>query len=194
MPPTSPVPPRGSGPAVRLKPPQGIFKTSPAPPPVRRKGGIEWIPWGDLNGGQKLGRLLALAVFVVAILIVARGVMRKMRPATSETVQAPALEISASDIALTSNDRRDGIVSLCKVFQVYGVPNSDDTATNAAKNAAQLFKLAKQTPERSLFILNAVAHEFSSGKLTGADCATAGEPLPAATDTSGGAGDAPATP
>jgi hypothetical protein len=193
MPPTSPIPTHLNVGAPRPKPPRAIFKAPPALPPVRR-GGIEWIAWEDLSGGQKIGRMATIAVLVLVVFILARGVLRKIRPAAPERVAAPAPASQSPEIALSDIDRRDGIASLCKVFQIYGVPASDQDATKAAQNAAQLFKLADhQKPERSLYILNAVAHEFSSGKLKGADCTTAGEPLPAA-DSSGAAAEAPATP
>ena len=68
---------------------------------------------------------------------------------------------------------------MCKVFQIYGLPKNDHDATEAARNAAELFKLSgNQSPERSAYILNAVVAEFRGGKLGQADCAEAGEPLP----------------
>ncbi len=79
---------------------------------------------------------------------------------------------------MTEGDRKDGIESLCKVFQIYGIPKNEKDAAGAAKNAAELFKLAgNQSPERSMFILTAIAGEFRAGKLKGTDCAEAGAPI-----------------
>lgn len=79
---------------------------------------------------------------------------------------------------MTDSDRRDGIESLCKVFQIYGLPKNEQDAAGAAKNASELFKLAgNQSPERSLFILTTIVGEFRSGKLKDTDCAEAGAPI-----------------
>ena len=62
-------------------------------------------------------------------------------------------------------------------------------ATEAAHNAAELFKLAgNQSPERSTYILTSIVGEFRGGQLGQADCAQAGAPIPTnpadSTDTS----------
>ena len=91
----------------------------------------------------------------------------------------PAPSTEGSNAPITEGDRKDGIESLCKVFQIYGLPKNDHDATDAAHNAAELFKLAgNQSPERSSYILTSIVGEFRSGKLGGADCATAGAPVP----------------
>jgi hypothetical protein len=95
-----------------------------------------------------------------------------------------------SNPPITEGDRKDGIESLCKVFQIYGLPANDHDASEAAKNAGELFKLAgNQSPERSAFILSTIVGEFRSGKLGKADCEAAGAPLPQHVDTLGGPGD-----
>ena len=94
---------------------------------------------------------------------------------------------------MTDGDRRDGIESLCKVFQIYGIPKSEQDATGAAKNAAELFKLAgNQSPERSMFILTTIAGQFRDGTLKAVDCAEAGAPIGSA-DSSGGSPDSAPT-
>ena len=94
------------------------------------------------------------------------------------TIQ-PAPSADGSNAPITEGDRKDGIESLCKVFQIYGLPKNDHDATDAAHNAAELFKLAgNQSPERSNYILTSIVGEFRSGKLGQADCADAGAPVP----------------
>ena len=84
-----------------------------------------------------------------------------------------------SSAPITESDRKDGIESLCKVFQIYGLPKNDHDASEAARNAAELYKLAgNQSPERSAYILSAIVGEFRSGKLGPTQCADAGAPLP----------------
>jgi hypothetical protein len=79
---------------------------------------------------------------------------------------------------MSESDRRDGIESLCKIFQIYGVPKNQQDAIGSAKNAAEMFKLAgNQSPERSRFILTAIAEDFRAGNLTANDCAQAGAPI-----------------
>ena len=79
---------------------------------------------------------------------------------------------------MSESDRKDGIESLCKIFQIYGIPKNQQDAVGAAKNAAEMFKLAgNQSPERSRFILTAIAEDFRAGTLTGNDCAQAGAPI-----------------
>lgn len=92
---------------------------------------------------------------------------------------APSALGSGSDAPITEGDRKDGIESLCKVFQIYGLPKNDHDASDAAHNAGELFKLAgNQSPERSSYILTSIVGEFRSGKLGQADCANAGAPVP----------------
>lgn len=85
---------------------------------------------------------------------------------------------------MTEGDRKDGIESLCKVFQIYGLPKNDHDATEAARNAAELFKLAgNQSRERSTYILTTIVQEFRSRKLSQADCAEAGAPIATTQDS-----------
>ena len=102
---------------------------------------------------------------------------------------APAPAAEGSNAPITEGDRKDGIESLCKVFQIYGLPKNDKDAAEAAHNAAELFKLAgNQSPERSTYILTSIVGEFRGGQLGQADCAQAGAPIPTnpadSTDTS----------
>ncbi len=91
----------------------------------------------------------------------------------------PAPSAQGSGAPITEGDRKDGIESLCKVFQIYGLPRTDHDAADAAHNASELFKLAgNQSPERSSYILNAIVADFRSGKLGQSDCAEAGAPMP----------------
>jgi hypothetical protein len=106
-----------------------------------------------------------------------RGMLRSLTGgrATSET--EPSAQ--GSNAPITEGDRKDGIESLCKVFQIYGLPKNDHDATEAARNAGELFKLAgNQSAERSEYILTSIVGEFRGGKLGQADCAQAGAPLP----------------
>ncbi len=146
--------------------------------------GIELIPWSDLTPGQKAGRGAMIAVIVIVVLAALRGVAGMF---SSWRSQAPP-GVAQTDIELSAADRKDGLDSLCRVFQIYGIPKSDSDANAAAKNAAELFKLAdNQSPERSAVILDRIAHEFSAKRLTASDCAAAGQPVKAvSTDESSG--------
>ncbi len=138
-------------------------------------GGIEWIPWGELSGGQKAARAMLILVVVVVLLALIRAALTAVGPMLKSS--APE---SDNQTALSEQDRKDGIVSLCKVFQIYGMPKNEADARTAARNAADLFKLAgSRTTDRSLYIFDNLALEFSSKKLTAQDCANAGEPLEA---------------
>ncbi len=96
---------------------------------------------------------------------------------TGSSDNAPSAE--SSNAPITEGDRKDGIQSLCKVFQIYGLPKNDHDAAEATRNAAELFKLAGNQPaERSAYILTTMVAEFRQGKLSQADCAEAGAPLP----------------
>jgi hypothetical protein len=144
-------------------------------PPIdgKSKGGrIKLLPWSELSAGQKGGRAAAGVVVLLLILFFMRGVLRDLfasnQSAASQTSEGP----------LTDNDRKDGIASLCKVFQIYGIPEDQKNAVGSVKNAASMFKLGDdQSPERSFFILSLIAGEFSAGKLSDQDCAEVGEPL-----------------
>jgi hypothetical protein len=175
---------------IRQQAPPRVFKpesrarfASPAPP-SRGGGGFELLPWSQLSSGQKAGRVVAGVVVLFLFIFFLRGLFRGVGASN----RSPAEPQSSTD-AMSDGDRRDGIESLCKVFQIYGIPKTDLDATAAAKNAAELFKLAgNESPERSEFILTSVAGEFRAHKLTAEDCAQAGAPLP----TSGNAEAPPA--
>jgi hypothetical protein len=140
-------------------------------------GGFELLPWSELSSGQKAGRLLAAAVLLFLIFFFLRGMLRGLTGGSGTNEPAPSAQGSGAPI--TEGDRKDGIESLCKVFQIYGLPKNDHDATDAAHNAAELFKLAgDQSPERSNYILTTIVAEFRSGKLGEADCTNAGAPVP----------------
>ena len=161
-------------PESRLQP--GRAQTPPSPPPGdgKAKGGsIEWLPWGELSAGQRAGRAAAGLVVLILIFFFLRGMLRGVSSSNTG-----ASEQQSSAVAMSESDRKDGIESLCKVFQIYGIPKNQQDAAGAAKNAAELFKLAgNQSPERSRFILTAIAEDFRAGTLTGNDCAQAGAPI-----------------
>lgn len=162
-----------------LRKPEVRMQTFATPPPAdegKGRGGFEWIPWSELSPGQRAGRSVALVLAVLVILFLLRGMLRGVVGGGGTAATAPAAQ-SAS--ALSEADRKDGIESLCKVFQIYGLPKNDKDATEAASNAAELYKLSgNQSPERSAYILNAVVAEFRARKLGQPDCAEAGYPLP----------------
>jgi len=168
------VPPTVFKPESRLQP--GRAQTPPpAPPPADAKakgGSIEWLPWGELSAGQRAGRAAAGVVVLILIFFFLRGMLRGVASSNQSTSD------QQGTVAMSDNDRRDGIESLCKIFQIYGIPKNQQDAIGAAKNAAEMFKLAgNQSPERSTFILTATAEEFRAGKLQGNDCAQAGAPI-----------------
>ncbi len=176
LPVTKPPPPP---PAKMLRKPEVRQQTFATPPPSdegKGKGGFEWIPWSELSPGQRAGRSVAVVVALLVILFMLRSVLRNLVGGGGTAAIAPSAQ-SAS--ALTDADRKDGIESLCKVFQIYGLPKNDKDAADAANNAAELYKLSgNQSPERSAYILNAVVADFRAGKLGQPDCAEAGYPLP----------------
>ncbi|MGH7781092.1 MAG: hypothetical protein ACREQR_14850 [Candidatus Binataceae bacterium] len=137
-----------------------------------------------LTPGQKAGRGAMIAVIVIVVLAALRGVFGMFSHGGGSSPSGTG----QPEAALSQGDRNDGMQSLCRVFQIYGIPKSDSDADAAAKNAAELFKLAgNQSPVRSAVILNRIAHEFSAKKLTAGDCAAAGQPVQAvSTDESSG--------
>jgi hypothetical protein len=142
-----------------------------------RKGGFELLPWNELSASQRGGRIVAGAVLLFLIFFFLRAMLRGVTGGRGTVEPAPSVE--GSNAPITEGDRKDGIESLCKVFQIYGLPKNDHDATDAAHNAEELFKLAgNQSPERSNYILTSIVGEFRSGKLGQADCATAGAPVP----------------
>jgi hypothetical protein len=177
LPSAKPPPPPPAPPPKMLRKPEVRMQTFATPPPAdegKSKGGFEWIPWSELSPGQRAGRSVAVVVAVLVILFFLRGMLRGVvGGGTAGT--APAQSASA----LTDGDRKDGIESLCKVFQIYGLPKTDKDGAEAANNAAELYKLSgNQSAERSAYILNTVVGEFRAGKLGQPDCAEAGYPLP----------------
>jgi len=146
------------------------------------KGGFELLPWSELSAGQRAGRVAAGAIVLFLILFFLRGMLRSVG---GSGASVPAISADGSNAPITDGDRKDGIESLCKVFQIYGLPKNDSGANEAVHNAVELFKLAgNQSPERSTYILSAIVGDFRSGKLGQADCAQAGAPIPVnASDT-----------
>ncbi len=156
---------------------------TPAPPPPsdggeeKAKGGFELIPWSELSPAQRAGRSIAAAVVLFLVFFLARAMWRGLSGATSGTSEN-ASSAQSPGAPVTESERKDGIESLCKVFQIYGLPKTDHDATEAAHNAAELFKLpGNQSPEHSAYILTTIVGEFRSGKLSRSDCAQAGAPI-----------------
>ena len=135
------------------------------------------IPWSELSGTQRMGRLVAIAVVIFLFIVLVRVLLSSLAGIRGGGGAGP--EVGGSNAPITEGDRKDGIESLCKVFQIYGLPRNDHDATDAAKNASELFKLAgNQSPERSTYILNSIVQDFRAGKLGKSDCEAAGAPLP----------------
>ena len=159
---------------------------TPAPVP-KGQPGFEWIPWSELSTMQKAGRSLAVAIAALVLILLVRAVFHSVRGGSTAANNAPSVEGTSGGAPITEGDRKDGIESLCKVFQIYGLPANDKDASEAARNAGELYKLAgNQSPERSAYILQSIATDFRSGKLGANDCAQAGAPLPTHVDTLGG--------
>jgi len=181
----------GSSPQPKPSKPEIRTPTFQTPPSSggggRGKGGFELLPWSELSASQMAGRVVAGVVLLFMVFFFLRGILRDVTGSRGNSAPAPAAE--GSNAPITEGDRKDGIESLCKVFQIYGLPKDDKGATEAAHNAAELFKLAgNQSPERSEYILTSIVQEFRGGKLTQTDCAQAGAPIPTnpadSTDTS----------
>src|SRR5208282_1837889 len=146
------------------------------------KGGFELLPWSELSAGQRAGRAIAALVVLFLIFSFLRGVVRDLAGTSATSESAPSAQ--GSNAPITEGDRKDGIESLCKVFQIYGLPKNDHDATEAARNAAELFKLAgNQSRERSAYILTTIVQEFRSRKLSQSDCAEAGAPIATTQDS-----------
>ena len=171
--------PPPASPPKTFKPETRTPPTPPAPPPGgagRGKGGFELLPWSELSVGQQAGRVVAGAIVLFLILFFVRGMLHGV---IGSSASAPAPAAEGANPPITEGDRRDGIESLCKVFQIYGLPKNDRGATEAVHNAVELFKLAgNQSPERSTYILTSIVGEFRGGQLGQADCAQAGAPIP----------------
>jgi hypothetical protein len=201
----NPVPPpstRSSSPPPKASPPPNPFKPeirtpiihsaqSPPPPPIdfggnnakaktSGSGGFELIPWSELSPGQRAGRVIVAVVALLVVLFAIRLILHNLGGgSTGSNANAPAAQSSAAPI--TDADRSAAIMSLCKVFQIYGLPKNDSDATEDARNAGELG--GNQSPERSAYILNSVVGEFRGGKLGQSDCSDAGEPLPTNEET-----------
>jgi hypothetical protein len=148
-----------------------------------RGGGFELLPWSELSSSQRVGRSVAILILLFLVLFFVRGILRGLGGTVRSNGPLPSAQSGGAPI--TPGDRRDGIESLCKVFQIYGLPKTDHDATEAARNAGELFKLAgNQSPERSAYILNSIVQEFREGKLSQSDCAEAGAPLPTTAQSS----------
>ena len=172
--------PAPSAPAREARPPllNKPFKPEVHTPPGSGKAnvGFELIPWSELTPTQRAGRSVALAALLFMFFFFIRGIIRGLGDMRGTNANAPSAPSAGAPI--TGGDRKDGIGSLCKVFQIYGMPKNDHDATEAARNAAELFKLAgNQSPQRSEYILITIAQEFRSGKLTQHDCEVAGAPI-----------------
>jgi hypothetical protein len=168
-------PPKPSKPEIRT-PTFNTATSSGAAGKGKGKGGFELLPWSELSSSQRAGRVAAIAVVLFLILFFLRTILRSL--GGRGTIE-PAPSAQGSGAPITEGDRKDGIESLCKVFQIYGLPKSDHDAADAAHNASELFKLAgNQSPERSSYILNTIVADFRSGKLGQSDCAEAGAPVP----------------
>ena len=182
---------RGSSPQPKLLKPEirtPVFHTPGSPPPSnggeeKGKGGFQWIPWSEISLAQRAGRAIAAVVGLFLILLLVRVMWRSVGGARSGSSEnAPSAE--SSGVPMTEGDRKDGIESLCKVFQIYGLPKNDHDATEATRNATELFKLAgNQSRERSTYILTTIVQEFRSRKLSQADCAEAGAPIATTQDS-----------
>jgi hypothetical protein len=148
-----------------------VVRAGPIPP----SGG--YSEWSELSPELKAGVWIA-AVFVLFLtLFPVRGIWRGLGGATSGPSEGASPEESWN-APMTEGDRKGGIEPLCKVFQIYGFPKNDHDANEAARNAAELFKLAgNQSPERSAYILTMTVGEFRSGNLSQSDCAKAGAPI-----------------
>ena len=151
----------------------------PPPPPPPPKSGFQWIPWGQLSSGQKLGRAVALAVAVLVVFLIGRSVFRLIAGGSPAEVTSPAQPGKGPVVAMSDVDHAAAIVSLCKVFQIYGMPKDDNDAYATAKNASEMFKtIGDHDQQASMDLFAAVATEFSTGHLTDRDCAAVGQPMP----------------
>ena len=140
-------------------------------------GGFELLPWSELSSSQRAGRAGAALIALFLIFFFLRTMMRGLTGSHETVETAPSTQ--GSNAPISDGDRKDGIESLCKVFQIYGLPKTDKDGTEAAQNAGELFKLAgNQSPERSQYILTSIVQEFRGGKLGATDCANAGAPIP----------------
>jgi hypothetical protein len=191
--PTSPPPaPKPAGNPVSSGPARGAPPPEPKPfrPETRTSarapssdggrgkggGGFELIPWSELSANQRIGRSIFAFVGLLLVFFFFRTIIRGMG-GSGTSASVPSAQ--SSNAPITDSDRKDGIESLCKVFQIYGLPKTDHDATEAANNAGQLFKLAgNQPPERSEYILTSIVQEFRGGKLGSSDCEEAGAPVP----------------
>ena len=164
-------------PAAPAQPPKPeirtpAFQTRAPSGAVKGKGGFELLPWSQLSATQRAGRVGAGAIALLLMLLAVRGMLHSL---IGSNASGPALTAEGANLPIAEGDRKDGIESLCKVFQIYGLPKNDSGATEAVHNAVKL--ASNQSPERSTYILTSIMGEFRGGKLGQADCAQAGAPL-----------------
>jgi hypothetical protein len=146
-----------------------------APGSMPHRGGH--FEWSEISPEEKVGVSLAVVLALFLSFFFIRGMLRGFTGERGAREGAPFEEKWNAPIA--EGDRKDGIESLCKVFQIYGLPKNDGDATEAARNAAELFKLpGNHSPERSSYILSTIVGEFRAGKVGQAACGQAGAPLP----------------
>ena len=180
-PPASPAEP----PKLEIRTP--AFQTLAPSGAGRGKGGFELLPWSQLSATQRAGRVGAGAIALLLMLFAVRGMLHSL---IGSNASGSAPTADGANLPIAEGDRKDGIESLCKVFQIYGLPQNASGATEAVHNAVPLFKLAdNQSPERSRYVLTSIVGEFRGGKLGEADCAQAVAPL--AKVASPGAGSTP---
>ena len=166
-------------PAAQKPPPKRAAPPPPPLPPPKSDGGFQWIPWGQLTSGQRLGRAIAIAVAALVVFLIGRSIVRVVAGGNSTAVTSPAQSGKALPPGMSDVDHASAIVSLCKVFQIYGMPKDDNDAYATAKNASEMFKtVGDHDQEASMGLFTAVATEFSSGRLTEKDCAAVGQPMP----------------
>jgi len=153
---------------------------------LKASQGIQWIPWSELTSTQRITRLVVFGVLGISILVVVKNAILPQRAG------GPAPATTQEGATLSDSERHDGIESLCKVFQIYGLPKTDNDVSAAVKNASELFKLSGgETVDRGNYIFQSLANDFRSKKLGGSDCAEAGAPLPTSDDNGAAAEPSP---
>ena len=145
------------------------------PESMRPDGGI--FEWSEFSPEEKVGTLISLPLVVLFLVLFFGGMLNGLTGERGANEGASPEE--RWNAPITKSDRKEGIESLCKVFQIYGLPKNAKDATEAAHKAADLFELASnQSPERNDYILTSLVGQFRGGKLTQSDCEQVGAPLP----------------